>query len=253
MSDEYWLEQAVTHNENSYDQPAAQVATEPAGSYNTAEYVHMQLPSGESVRFKRVWSEHRFTDREVARLMAGMEIRIDTSYARGVIGSLEWQTYNGREYYGFSAWDARAYMRHNAPMPLAWNGHTFTEEDGERLRRGDKLLLLCKSKASGHDYGVHVVLDLVDTSSGEQRWGIRPLFEEFDQPATAFTRETAPFKPVFGTYRLSPIEIERVRAGGAIPYEGVSRNGRPYTCRLLLELDSWQGQPPKWRLVPNFG
>lgn len=254
MTDGYWEEQAVTNTENSYERTSDPIISQPDGQGSgTAEYVHMQLPSGESVRFKREWGGCRFTDRDIARLIAGMEIRINTRYARGVIGSLEWQTYNGRDYYGFSAWDARAYMRHNAPMPLEWNGYTFTAEDEDILRRGDKLLLVCKSKSSGNDYAVNVVLDLVATPNGDKRWGINPLFDEFNQPAASFTRRDAPFRPMFSTYRLSRAEIETVRSGGRIPYKGISKAGRPYTCMLSLEIDSSPGYPPRWRLVPHFG
>lgn len=214
------------------------------------EYVHMQLPCGEPVRFKRVWAGHRFSDRETSQLIAGMEVRVTTEFTRGVIGSLEWQTYKGREYYGFSPWAHEAYNRENAPFPQSWNNHVFTEEEEAMLRTGMKVLLVCVSNRSGSTYAVHVSFAWVTGKNGESKWGIEPHFDEFHQKAESFTRQNCPFKPVFATRTLTQKEIEHVRAGGAIPYRGVSKAGRPYDCHLMLVLDTERSG--RWALKPFF-
>jgi DNA topoisomerase-3 len=63
---------------------------------------------GKEVTFKRIWGGHRFTDEEVADLLAGKEIMLEglkSSSGReySVKGKLARQTYNGRKYVGFKA------------------------------------------------------------------------------------------------------------------------------------------------------
>lgn len=253
MGEAYWIDQADRQHENAYRIPAIDVTykQKPVQPEDGTEYVQMQLPDGEPVRFKRMWSGYRFTDSDVARLMAGMEIRIQTNYSRGVIGSLEWQTFNSYDYYGFSQWSTHAYNRENAPFPLSWNNHTFTEDEEAALRAGHKVLLICPSKKFGTTYAVNVSFAIVTGLDGEDRWGISPHFEEFNLPATSFTRENCPFKPVFSDRILTQAEIAHVRSGGSIPYQGLSKKtGRPYNCHLVLILDKTNGE--RWRLVPMF-
>uniref|UniRef100_UPI00403EE44F hypothetical protein n=1 Tax=unclassified Siminovitchia TaxID=2837530 RepID=UPI00403EE44F len=78
----------------SFLQPFNPTKTPPNNEHNKSElddceneYVHMTLPNGEGVRFKCVWSGYRFSDDEVARLMAGYDIRIKTDHIDGIIGS----------------------------------------------------------------------------------------------------------------------------------------------------------------------
>lgn len=62
---------------------------------------------GQEISFNRQWGQHRFTDQEVADLLAGQ--RITFAYqapgkaARTVTGKLALQTFKGRRYYGFKA------------------------------------------------------------------------------------------------------------------------------------------------------
>lgn len=252
MSEEYWSSVVDRQFELCDRVPKEAVyVTEPERrGEESAEYVQMQLPSGEAVRFKRVWSGHRFTDNETSRLMAGMEIRIDTAYARGIIGALEWQTYKRYEYYGFSPWAPAAYNRDNAPFPQRWNNHEFTDTEEAVLRMGRKVLIICVSNRSGSTYAVHVSFTQVTDKHGEMKWGIHPHFEEFNLPASSFTKETCPFKPVFSDKMLTQAEIAHVRAGGEIPYSGISKKGTPYRCRLVLALDTTRGE--RWGLIPIF-
>lgn len=215
-----------------------------------AEYVNMSLMNGESVRFNRIWSGYRFTDREVEMLMAGYEIRIKTDFTDGIIGSLDWQEFNGYEFFGFAPWDAVSYTRVDAPFPIRWNGHEFTDEEQESLRRGDRLLLVCESSKSRTLYAVNISFGFIPSEGVHtERWGIIPHFEQFDHPAEMYTRETCVFLPIFSGQALSQSEIKMVRSGKSIPFSGLSRNGRPYRCRLTLELDEINS---RWRIMPHF-
>ena len=221
------------------------------GTGEVPEYVQHVLPDGEPVRFRRVYGGHRFTDDELSRLTSGMDIAITTTYARGVMGGLEWRSYNGHDYYGFSPWDAEAYTRETAPFPLVWNGHVFDGTD-ERILRAGKPLLLAVTNRAGRLYGVNVTFAIEASRDGGTYWAIVPRFDEFNRPAEDFTRETAPFLPVFGGKRLSTQDVERLRSGAGVRFEGVSRTtGRAYVCRLYLRRER-KGGVTRWALVPEF-
>lgn len=250
MSADYW-NQWLDVEEDTRVSAGGAVIDEPLRSGEaTAEYVHMQLPSGESVRFKRVWFGYRFSDRDVAKLMAGMEIRIDTELTRGIIGSLEWLRFKQQDYFGFSPWSAEAYTRERAPFPVMWNGYRFTDEEEAMLRVGKRVLVTSRSKRSGSLYATHVTFEQCRNKNGDLRWGIEAHFEEFNQPPEHFTRETCPFKPVFANKTLTQAEIAHVRAGGRLLYDGISKAGRPYQCELTLGQDRQRGG--RWALLPKF-
>lgn len=66
--------------------------------------------NGEQVRFNRKWSSHRFSDDEVADLLAGNEVEFDFQTAKGddyhVVGKLAQQEYDGHKFFGFKPdWD----------------------------------------------------------------------------------------------------------------------------------------------------
>lgn len=248
MFDDYWLEHADRRENESYRIPSMRRDT--SSMEEGTEYVHMTLFDGEPVKFKRVWGSYRFTDDEVDRLMVGMEIRINTEYARGIVGSLEWQTYKGYDYYGFSPWDASVYPRASAPFPVSWNGHTFDADEETLLRAGRRVIVVAASRSTGRPYAVNVTFDLT-TEKGVEKWRIVPHFEEFDLPASHFTRETCAFMPEFSGRRFTAREIEHFRAGRGIEMSAISKAGKPYTCRVVLALDTYNGVT-RWRLAPRF-
>lgn len=238
LNTEYWQGYVDSRDKSRYE-----------GSDNSTpeyeeEYVKMQLPNGDNVRFKRNWGGHRFTDKEVEKLIAGMEIRIDTPSSKGVIGFLDWQEYKGYDYFGFAPWDAEEYSLDNAPFPVSWNNYEFTEEDEKILRSGDKLLILATSNRTGSEYALHVSFDIIDN-----RWGIVPHFEEFNMSGSDFSREDCLFTPMFGGKKFTQEEIKDLREGESIYFEGVSREGRDYKCLLSLQLDEKQD---RWKLIPKF-
>lgn len=250
MNGEYWQMYADDNMQADYAEAEREQKQKSLTDAYSYEYVHMQLWNGESVKFKRVWGNHRFTDEELQYLMAGMEVRINTPTTRGIIGSLDWQEYKGRDYFGFAPWDAEAYHIGNAPFPVQWNGHEFTEEEERILRSGEKLLLVTTSARTGSMYALHISFDLIKDNQGGLRWGIVPHFEEFNIPADQFTRETCVFMPMFDGVMLSQEEIRAVRAGKPVHFEGVSRrNGKKYRCMLSLVLDK---QRNRWCLKPQF-
>lgn len=220
------------------------------GKGEYAEYVHMNLPSGESVKFKRGYGGYRFTDEEVRALMDGVEIRISTDNTEGIIGSLDWMTYKGYDYFGFAPWAPESYVHENAPMPKLWSGRPFTEEEKAVLRKGQRILIAAVSKNTGNSYGLHLSFDLLKDSEGKAvRWAIVPHFEEFEKDASEMTRADCLFLPSFGGRSLNQAQISLLRSGKSVYFPGVSKAGKHYDCWLRLGLDITQ---KRWRLYPEF-
>ncbi len=86
-----------------------------------------------AVKFNRQWGDHRFSDEEVNRLLAGQEISFPAMSKKGAPytakGRLERQSFNGHSYVGF-----KLSPRDDFPDKLC--GHTFTEEERSDLQNG---------------------------------------------------------------------------------------------------------------------
>ena len=74
-----------------------------------AEFVQREkaegMFQGQMIKFNREWAGHRFTDAEVADLLAGKEITITANKKAGgtfqATGSLGKGEFNGHEFWGF--------------------------------------------------------------------------------------------------------------------------------------------------------
>lgn len=91
--------------------------------------------NGETVKFKRTWSGHDFTDEECERLCNGDEIEIEaisskTGKSFKCKGKLEKQTYNGREFIGFKN------TGFANGVPDEWCKHKFTSDEKALLESG---------------------------------------------------------------------------------------------------------------------
>lgn len=214
---------------------------------NTKEYVNMTLPDGTTARFRRDWAQYRFTDDEVEQLMQGAEITINTDKYYGITGALDWQEYLGREYFGFAPNAARAYTIDDAPFPVMWYGHTFTEDERAYLRSGERLPLILTSERTGNDYAVNVTFRYMDDAPYGERWGIYPHFDEFNMHPSEFTKETACFMPRFGDTQLSVEDIRKLRSGQKLKIRAMSKSGHDYEAYLKLTIERG-----RWRLKPEF-
>lgn len=75
-------------------QPVRKVSEKTTGTFN-----------GEEITFAKEWSGHKFTDDELAKLLAGEEVSFAAKSKRGkdytAVGKLAKQTYKGSTFYGF--------------------------------------------------------------------------------------------------------------------------------------------------------
>lgn len=93
--------------------------------------------NGKSIKFSRVWNNHRFTDDEVEALLAGETIEVFGFKNRdgkeyGVTGKLSNLKYNGHSYVGFE----RLGFANSLSVPDSWCGHDFTNDEKTLLEAG---------------------------------------------------------------------------------------------------------------------
>lgn len=217
----------------------------------------VHAPTSQQVSFNRVWGGHRFTDEEVAKLLAGEDVTITATTKSGkkmtVVGTLEEGTYKGKTFWGFQRKPADAFTADTAVFPTTWSGYTFTPEDEARLRRGEKIKIKAISK-KGKPYDVMVSFGK-DTYKGVTSWKIIPDFDSLgamDKDPTEYTLKDAPFKAEFSGYKLTQKEIEAVRNGEEIMVTATSqKTGKPFNCNLSLKLREYNGRK-FWGLEARF-
>lgn len=100
---------------------------------------------GKQVTFKRLFSGHRFTDDEVARLLRGEVIEFEATSKGGrpytAKGQLGYGTFKGHKTFGFqldtSGWGGGSSSSGTKKgCPDAWSGHTFTAAEKKDLEDG---------------------------------------------------------------------------------------------------------------------
>lgn len=152
---------------------------------------------GEKIAFNRVWSGHRFSDSEVAALLAGEYVSFSAVSAKtgkkyNVTGSLHKQEYKGKEFIGFKAGDIQfeddgickcpkcgqpvvewpdnfacktrgclyIQKKNKFLSALGCKKKSFTAKDVTALCQGKSVPLTgCVSKKSGKKYDAELVLD----------------------------------------------------------------------------------------------
>ena len=101
--------------------------------------------NGQSVKFKREWSGHKFTDDECERLCNGEVIEIEavsskTGNTFKCKGKLEEQTYNGRDFVGFKAdFSGGSGGGNSNKVPDEWCQHKFTDAEKDILQAGGSI------------------------------------------------------------------------------------------------------------------
>lgn len=100
--------------------------------------------NGQSVKFKRVWSGHTFTDDECEKLCNGEEIEIEAVSAktgksfkcRGVLAE---QEFKGKTYVGFQSLgfvNSSGSNNNGGGIPDEWCQHKFTDDEKSMLEAG---------------------------------------------------------------------------------------------------------------------
>jgi len=139
------------------------------------KFTGLWRPAGEEVTFNRVWGTnahwagHRFTDAECATLLDGQAVSFDAVSKQKkpytAVGTLEAGVYNGKAYHGFkpdfSKADASA-----SPVPKVLCGHTFTDDERQRLEAGEKVFIDGLRSSKGNSFASTLYLGV---KKGEKR------------------------------------------------------------------------------------
>lgn len=143
-------------------------------------------PTGEKIKFSKEWSGHVFTDNEIERLLSGDTIEIEAISQRTkkpykVRGKLGVGEFNGKKFWGFQPEfkNAEDLTIQTAPFPKEWSGHTFTPDEEQRLRVGEKIHIKAISR-KGNPYEVDVTFGMLEYQ-GKKRWGIIPHFNSYQK------------------------------------------------------------------------
>lgn len=215
----------------------------------------IHAPTGETVTFNREWGGCKFTDAQVADLLAGKTITIQAISATSkkpykVEGALGAGTYKGKPFWGFQRKEAGSYTIATAPFPEEWSGYKFTKTDEANLRKGAKIKIKAISAKTKKPFDADVTFELTEYQ-GNKGWRIKPHFEEKVDP-DSFTRLDAPFTPEFSGYKLTDDEVRQVRAGHKIMVTAKSaKTGKDFTCNLSLEKKTYKGNK-RWGLEAHF-
>jgi len=251
----------VTHDKAVFKQNAAKLkevlgdTTIGAGYKVKPKVSGVYVPTGEKVTFNKEWGGYTFTDQEIEQLLNGKALTVTgvsskTGKPFKVAGALKQGVYKDKPFWGFTPYEADDLTRETAQIPDEWSGYTFTDQDKQALRKGDKIKIKAISKKTGKPFECDVSFDKTEYK-GQSRWGIVPHFEERPD-ASKQTRETAKFKPEFSGYKLNEEEIAAVRRGEQVMITPTSKKtGKSFTCNVSLELKTFKGSK-FWGLEPHF-
>ena len=175
--------------------------------------------NGKDVTFNRAFSGHRFTDDEVAALLAGDAITFQavstkTGAPYTAAGILAKQTYNGRSYVGFKL-DFDLVDDSKRPVPDLWCGHTFTVDEKAALESGGRIHIDGAVSKAGKVFSCDVLF-----KDGR----IEPQFESASDGVPAS----------WCGHTFTPQERRDLEAGRDIHIDGaVSKAGKVFSCDVI--------------------
>ena len=147
-----WISEDITTMTKNAAGIDAEMGKSFMSDYAVKEKAFGTYVDGREVKFSREFSGHRFTDDEVADLLAGKDIRIKVTFKSGtskeITGRLEDYEFKGRKIFGFRAdFDADNHVGtvggRTARIPKVWganqhwSGHEFTDDEVAKLFAGE--------------------------------------------------------------------------------------------------------------------
>jgi len=196
--------------------------------------------TGAEVSFAREWGGHRFTDDEVAVLLAGETIEFWATSQGGktyeVFGELAEDTFKGRRFIGFHK---RGFGRRdangNAVPPKSWCHYEFTPDEIDRLMTGEGVESSDFVSSKGNRFQCKVFFKEVKKGQGKK---IVPDFEaSLDSPPKSWCGVA-----------FSDDQLAALAAGKVIEGRGfTSKKGKKFNASL-----QWVQEGGHKKLVPSF-
>lgn len=142
---------------------------DPMAVDETVYAVGRWVKEDKDVKFKRTWSNHTFTETEIADLLAGKKISFETTTKAGkpytATGDLQRQTFTSGgknyEYVGFKLapreFDASTHIKgkwkgKEITLSRTWSTHTFTDQELKDLFAGKVISFETVSKKTNKSY-----------------------------------------------------------------------------------------------------
>lgn len=197
--------------------------------------------NGKAVAFNRSWGGHRFTDDEIARLLAGEPIDVSGVAKSGnpfdAYGKLGEGEYKGRKYVGFQM---EGFGRRDADgtvlPPAQWCQHTFTPAELDTLAAGGAVEATDFVSKKGRTFSTSVTWDKENNK-------IVPDFGD--------NSKDGPVEPPaqWCQHTFTADEKKKLAAGEEIFVKGfTSKSGRSFDAKV-----SWKTDQGKKKIVPSFG
>lgn len=125
-----------------------------------------------------------------------------------------------------------------------WNGYLFSDQEVQKLLRGEVITIEGKNPTSGNPYQAEGKL-AKGKYKGNTYWGFKRL------EADAYTAQTAPFPVEWSGYKFTANDQVRLRAGEKIKIKAISKSKTPYEVEVTFEVETFKGVT-SWRIKPHF-
>ena len=206
---------------------------------------------GYEIEFNRVYAEHRFTDEEVEKLLAGDEIEIDGKTKEGkdvkLRGKLEEQEFKGAVFYGFKGsivrtdqiegvWNGKKIAFKNS-----FGGHIFTADEIEKLLNGESIEITCLSTKTGKEFKMRGGL-AEQEFKGKPFVGFKGDIVREGYVDGVWNGKKVSIKGAFAGHTFTASELDTLFADGVIEFKGTTKAGKEMDFKGKLEEYDYQGR-----------
>lgn len=220
--------------------------------------------NGEQKSFSPIWSGHRFTEEEKTKLINKESIQFHANNKAGddclVTGALAEYEYQGKNVFGFKMSDFQnlnpakekasgTWNGRQVSFKRIWGGYRFTDEEVQKLLNGGTIGFQIKSKSgdlcnvtghladleyNGQKYVGFDRLTFENTNPEKQR-------NEDDYYTGTFKKKEIRFHRVFGGYRFTDEECQKLLAGEEIELHNLQGKKGTYSAKGKLERGTYRG------------
>lgn len=131
--------------------------------------------NGREIRFTRNFRGHRFTDAEVASLLAGDEVEVldlksprtgNTYSVKGKLADQVFKKDDGSEI-KFVGFEQTGFVS-SPNVPRSWLKHDFTDDEREALERGEKIFVEGMVSSKGNEFSATVSFEEENPGEGKR-------------------------------------------------------------------------------------
>ncbi|MDR0899907.1 MAG: type IA DNA topoisomerase [Lactobacillaceae bacterium] len=131
-------------------------------------------------------------------------------------------------------------------IPKTWSGHTFTEDEFEKLLDGQTIKVTAKSSKTGRNFEANIHIG-EEVYKGKKQTKIIPEFLESstkadgDKIQAVIDGKEISYKKKWGTHTFTEEEIKSLSAGQTITFESKSRYGKTSTISGKIAEQTFRG------------